>query len=179
MGNNQANHKQKKNKKDLSDSFNIEDNISKDEKVIADHLNSYFNQIGVKLANKTEESIHSPLHYASKSQSQHRFKFNSVTKTEVENMCSKLKPKKSCGPDGISSKLLKEINKAISKPLTHLINLSLTTGEIPQEIKESIIVPIYKDGDKKEASNHRPISLLNSISKIFEKKLSINSCMNI
>ena len=159
----------KKNKEDLSDSFNIENKVSKDEKEIADHLNLYFNQIGAKLADKTEESKHSPLHYASKATSQHSFKFIKVTKTEVENICSKLKPKKSCGPDGISSKLLKEINKVISKPLTHLINLSLTTGEIPQEIKESIIVPIYKDGDRKEACNHRPISLLNSISKIFEK----------
>ena len=32
--------------------------------------NSYFNQIGVKLANKTEKSTHSPLHYASKATSQ-------------------------------------------------------------------------------------------------------------
>ena len=49
------------------------------------------------------------------------------------------------------------------------MNLSLTTGEIPEELKESIIKPIFKDGDKKEPANHRPISLLNAISKILEK----------
>ena len=63
--------------------------------------------------------------------------------------------------DEISSSLLKEIAPAISKPLTHIINLSLKNGEVPQELKESIIIPIFKDGDGQEANNHRPIRLLN------------------
>ena len=80
-----------------------------------------------------------------------------------------MRPKLSCGPDEISSKVLKHILPAISKPLTHIINLSLKHGTVPHFLKESTIVPIYKNGKKTLLGNHRPISLLNSISKLYEK----------
>ena len=33
------------------------------------------------------------------------------------------------------------------------------------------VIPIYKKGNEKQLTNHRPISLLPSISKVFEKTL--------
>ena len=159
----------KKTKDELSDQFNIDGTITEDKAKIASHLNTYFNSIGVNLANKTKKANISAESYANKCKTNLIFKFKKVTNKEILDTCKKLKPKSSSGPDGIPSKIIKEIAAEISKPLTHIVNLSLLTGEIPTELKESIIKPIFKDGDKKEASNHRPISLLNAISKLLEK----------
>ena len=87
----------------------------------------------------------------------------------MEKIGEKMKSKLSQGPDGISSKVLKHIIPAISLPLAHLINRSFETGTVPARIKESNIIPIYKSEDPMEINNHRPISLINTISKIYEK----------
>jgi hypothetical protein len=45
----------------------------------------------------------------------------------------------------------------------------LSSGVFPRRLKFAEVKPIYKKGDKNSASNDRPISLLTSFSKIFEK----------
>ena len=55
------------------------------------------------------------------------------------------------------------------RPLTHLVNLSLTTGTFPNELKISRICPIFKSGCWKDVTNYRPISCLPVLSKVFEK----------
>jgi hypothetical protein len=47
-----------------------------------------------------------------------------------------------------------------------LINCIWNKEELPKQWKESIIVPIYKKGDKAECSNYRGISLLSTSCKI-------------
>ena len=49
------------------------------------------------------------------------------------------------------------------KPLTLLINQTLTTGEFPNELKISKARPLFKIGDTLHISNYRPISLLPSV----------------
>ena len=84
-------------------------------------------------------------------------------------ICDLLKPKISTGADFISTKLLKQIAPIIITPLHYLINLSLETGYVPCEFKVAKVVPVYKDGDKHNYNNYRPISLLSSFSKLMEK----------
>ena len=63
------------------------------------------------------------------------------------------------------------INSAniICKPLCHIVNLSIQSGEFPCDIKKAKITPIYKKKAKTEAGNYRPVSVLSIISKIIEK----------
>ena len=53
--------------------------------------------------------------------------------------------------------------------MTIIINQMLHSGIFPDALKVSKVIPLYKKDDKQLFSNYRPISLLPSISKIFEK----------
>ena len=57
----------------------------------------------------------------------------------------------------------------LRKPLTHLINLSLTQGKFPDSLKIAKVVPVFKQGSHMLCTNYRPISVLPALSKIFEK----------
>ena len=50
-----------------------------------------------------------------------------------------------------------------------MINQSLCKGIFPDKLKQAKVIPIYKKSDNHVFDNHRPISLLSTVSKIFEK----------
>ena len=83
-----------------------------------------------------------------------------------------MKPKTSSGPALLSAKILKTIKHEISPILAYLINLSLEQGIFPDDLKLAKVIPIYKAEDKHIYGNYRPISLLPTLSKIYEKVVS-------
>lgn len=64
--------------------------------------------------------------------------------------------------------LLKQIISSIVNPLTHIINSSLDQGIFPSSWKPAVVSPIFKGGDTRLPCNYRPISVLPTISKVFE-----------
>jgi hypothetical protein len=79
--------------------------------------------------------------------------------SEVEIAIEKLKRYKSPGIDQILAELIQEGWNTLHSEIHKLINCIWNEEELP-EWKESIIVPIYKKGDKTDCSNYRGISLL-------------------
>ena len=75
--------------------------------------------------------------------------------------------------DGLSLQLIKFIISDINIPLSHIFNLSFDTGIFPEKLKECHTVPIFKAGDAKLCDKYRPISLVNTLSKILEKIVAI------
>ena len=94
-----------------------------------------------------------------------------VSGNDIIKQLSSLKNDSAPGKDNISVKLIKYVHLEIIKPLKHIINLIFRTGKVPTQFKQSIIIPIYKSGQKRNIRNYRPISLINNLAKIFEKCL--------
>ena len=141
-------------KNELNDNFKIDGKSSYDKQEIANGFNTYFNNIGKNLADNIPTPQQDYKHYANKDTKNTTFSFKTVTSKQVLKIGNSLKPKASCGPDGISSKTLKQILPAIINPTTHIINLSLSTGHVPDFLKTSTIIPIFKVGDKDIFGNH-------------------------
>ena len=112
--------------------------------------------------------IWSPPHKA-KTKPKLAFKLIPVTVSEVFVKLKKLEHKKAAGPDNLPLGFLKDTFIIITKPLAHVINLSIATGIVPSGFKIGLITPVYKSGPKNDMDNYRPITLLLVCSKVFEQ----------
>jgi len=88
---------------------------------------------------------------------------------EIDKIVKSLKTKNSYEYDGIPITILKLSAPFIISPLTYNCNKFLFSDVFPERLKYAIIRPVYKKGDKLLTTNYRPISLLTSFSRIFEK----------
>ena len=76
---------------------------------------------------------------------------------EVELAIEKLKSHKSPGIDQIPAELIKAGGRTIRCQIHKLIVSIWNKEELPEVWKESIIVRIYKKGDKTDCNNHSGI----------------------
>ena len=154
----------------LPDTFIKNGNELSDPKEIANAFNEYFSKIGSNLAsniNCTEDGQSYKVYLQNPTLK--KFAFKKVNDNEVLSIINKLKNKKSRGADNISNQLLKTIKQELCKPLTVIINQMIETGVYPEKFKISKITPIYKKNERTNIANYRPISLLPTLSKIFER----------
>ena len=84
---------------------------------------------------------------------------------EILDVISLLNTNKPVGPDRINNRMLKEVMHEVTHPLCLLFNKS----KFPKDWKLAHVIPIFKSGDTSLVSNYRPIALLCTVSKIFEK----------
>ena len=77
----------------------------------------------------------------------------------------------SCGHDELSSELVKHISNEVSTSHNILINKSLNGGIFSDEYKMVKVLPVQKAKSKEDIGNYRPVSILPSLSKVFEKVL--------
>ena len=89
----------------------------------------------------------------------------------VQNKLRSLNPYKSFGPDGIHSRLLRELAGNIVGPIAAMFNRTIECGVVPSDWKKGIISPIFKKGSKNIAANYRPISLTCVLCKLMESLL--------
>lgn len=97
-------------------------------------------------------------------------KFEPVTEQEIHDLIVEL-PSKSCILDPLPTGITKQCLSDLVPLITAIINLSLSTGVVPQQFKHAVVKPILKknDLDCNELKNYRPVSNLPFISKVLER----------
>jgi hypothetical protein len=149
-------------------SFTINQSPTSDIKIIAEAFNTYYINLGNNLAGKISKSSISPydtvkpVHYNSAM-------FLPSSESEIAAIINNLKNNSSPGWDNIPNSVIKYAKNYISLPLSNIINCVINKGSFPDKLKIAKVIPCYKSGDKSLITNYRPISILNSFSKIFEK----------
>jgi len=96
------------------------------------------------------------------------FSFHPINSQEILVKLKNLNVKKSCGYDQIPAKLVKYGANVISKTLTPIINASFQLNTFPELLKYAEVSPVFKKTDPLLRSNYRPVSVLPSLSKVFE-----------
>ena len=91
-----------------------------------------------------------------------------MTSDEIYNIIKNFK-NKSTLDIRISSLKIANTSIKFADTLAKIIDKSFTEGVFPEQLKSARVVPIHKEGSRTDVENYRPISLLASISKVYEK----------
>jgi hypothetical protein len=107
------------------------------------------------------------------------FKFSHTNFKEVSTLIQKLNSNCATGHDSIPVSFIKPISDIITPHLVNIFNLCIDTHIFPHSFKLSRVSPIPKTDSPTSFDDYRPISILPSISKIFEKILALQIITHI
>lgn len=93
----------------------------------------------------------------------------SFTPAEVEMALKRFDRNKVASPAGVPMMFFMHLSLSLSLPLSILFNKSLAECKFPSKWKTGFVSPIFKEGNKDDVANYRPISILCAISKVFER----------
>jgi hypothetical protein len=92
--------------------------------------------------------------------------------SEIAWIVHYLKPRKAAGSDGIQNIILQHLLRSVLKFISKILNSSLALNYFPTQWKMAKIIMLPKPAkDHTSPLNYRPISLLNSLGKLFENIL--------
>ena len=149
--------------------FNGDDSKITGDKAIANGFNNFFVNIGPSLAKRIPKCNDILFTQYLPDKIDDTMFLQPVTEEEILQLVVNAKSKKSKDHDQFDMCLVKKIIPHIVKPLAHICNTSLMNGIFPDRMKIARVVPLFKNGDVKEFSNYRPVSILSQFSKILEK----------
>jgi len=158
----------KNNKSILPSIFNHNGKEISDPDTIANKFCDFFTNIGPSLANKLPHSEVSFTSFLKNRISESIF-LRPVTEDEIIHLVSNFKNGTASGFDGFTMSDIKPNIAFLARPLSHLLNLSISLGKVPDKVKIARVIPIYKNDCPSNFNNYRPISVLPAFSKIYEK----------
>ena len=133
-------------KKTVSSAVNVNGNLTLEKNVIAAAFNHYF----VETVKRLRESVSFGTTYVLEmifrpvNEQIEQFHFEEISERFVYKQLCKLKSGKAVGMDQIPTRLMKDCAEVISKPLTKLINMSLSLGQVPSDRKVARVIPFFK-----------------------------------
>ena len=98
-----------------------------------------------------------------------KFRFSNVTQDELMREINNLNPNKANTSYNIPVKNLKDNVDISGNVLFKIINNDITNSNFPDKLKLAEITPLKKDNDVMNKTKYRPVSILPSISKIYER----------
>lgn len=97
------------------------------------------------------------------------FEFSHVSYKDILKVFKSLQMKKTADLYGLSVAIINSIVDCIAPHLAYIFNKCIDGGVFPDLMKESKVIPLFKSGSTTDPTNFRPISILPTLSKIFEK----------
>jgi len=94
-----------------------------------------------------------------------------IAESDVMFAINRMKNSFSCRDD-LPPMLFKKLKHILVFPLTLLFNQLLSVAAVPQDWRNTVIIPVLKKGFAGSVTNYRPISLTGVISKIMERVIS-------
>ena len=144
----------------------IENEISFDKKTVANTFNNFFTTIAENLVSKLPDisggfgGSFIDNYYQNKGVKSNAFIFSPVSEDVISKLIGNLSIRKATSLDGLSARFLKDGESVIFSPFSHIINLSLRLGYVPDEMKTARVIPLYKKKSKTDPGNYRPVSIL-------------------
>ena len=90
-----------------------------------------------------------------------------ITKEELDAAIHRLKNRKSGGPDETAVEMFKAMGDEVRTIILTALNNWWNTETIDPEALRARVAHIYKKGNTSDLANYRPISLLNTMYKLF------------
>lgn len=166
-----------KSKENSKTVLKIEDELCFDGKKIASYFNTFFTTVASTLVSKlpyaekifSTDSYHFRNFYRSRGLTENNFRLVEVSEEYIFSVIMRLGVNKSTGLDCLPARFIIDGAPILKGPITHVINLSISTSEVPEGFKEARVKPLYKKNNRQEVGNYRPVSILNIISKVLER----------
>ena len=100
------------------------------------------------------------------------FTFCPVSQDDISRKLKSIDIKKATGYDNIPGKILRLAHKELTTPLTSLINSCMSRNIFPGNMKLAEVSPSYKKSDNLVKGNYRPVSILTTLSKLYESTMN-------
>lgn len=154
-----------------------DDNVITDSSGLSEAFNSHFATIGPNLAkNIPIRSDLSHLDYLTETTNNSHFNLTTTSQSKVLALLRKLNKTKATGLDKIPARLLRECSDLIAAPLCSIFNRSILSGIFPDDWKSAKVTPLFKNGQRSDVNNYRPISVTPIVAKIFERIIYDQLC---
>ena len=92
-----------------------------------------------------------------------------VTPSQVKKLLQKVNVSKAIVLVNISNRILEIAAPVIHQQLTYIFNLSIKQSTFPDDWKKAKVLPVYKTCDHDDPGNYRPISILSTTVRLFER----------
>lgn len=90
---------------------------------------------------------------------------------EINTAIQQLKSNKAAGEDGLPAEIYKCGGGVLRETLHQLFSMIWEQETLPADLKNALIVTVFKKGDKSDCGNYRGISLLSAAGKILTREL--------
>ena len=138
--------------------MNIDSEVCFDKLKVAEKFNSFYTSVASKLVEKMPKCVKRYGKsfvfncYSSKGVRPNSFSFSIVTESNFFKYLNNLGCTLATGLDGIPSRFVVDAAPMIAYPLSHIINLSVIQGCVPDGLKSARVIPLFK---KNEKTNYR------------------------
>ena len=155
------------NKSAVIEQIIFNDQILNEKQDIAEACNQYFASVGNKLTDQIQPSQDNPVWHIPVGKE--RFQFKRIKPAKFNTVLDKLKNGKATGIHDIPKKSLKLSQDIIALSLRTIVNSCIKERIFINDFKTGKVSPVFKYREKDLPSNYRPVTVLLTIARVFER----------